>query len=108
METHRMRVLRRFGLDPTKHYSLTELAHYSKIPQQALQECYNRGIGAWKNNISSVRLLSNYSKNPNMKAFPRSARLTKQQWAYARVYSLIDKGTTYHTADADIAKKYGF
>lgn len=106
METHRMRVLRRFGMDPDKHYSLAELARHSGIPLAALQACFNRGSGAWTNNIASVRLKKDFSKNPNMAAFPRSARLTKQQWSYARVYSFIDKGKTYHTADADIAKKY--
>jgi hypothetical protein len=101
-----MRVLRRFGLDPDKHYSLAELAHHSGIPLAALRLVYNRGTGAWENNISSVRLKKDFSKNPNIAAYPRSARLTKQQWSYARVYSFIDHGTTYHTADADIAKKY--
>ena len=106
-QTHRMRVLRRFGLDPDKHYSLAELAHYSHIPVAALHEVYNRGTGAWKTNIASVRLLKDFSKNPNMAAFPRSARLSKEMWSYARVYSFIDRGTTYRTADADIARKYG-
>ena len=74
---------------------------------KALQEVYNRGTGAWKNNISSVRLKSDFSKNPNVSKFPRAARLTKEQWSFARVYSFIDKGTTYRTTDSDIAKKYG-
>jgi hypothetical protein len=101
-----MRVLRRFGLDPDKHYSLAEMAHYSHIPLAALREVYNRGTGAWTTSIASVRLKKDFSKNPNMAAFPRSARLTKQQWSYARCWSFIDKGKGYHTADADIAKKY--
>ena len=106
METHRMRVLRRFGLSPDKHYSLAELSKYSHIPVAALQEVYNRGTGAWKNNIASVRLKKDFSKNANVGAYPRSARLSKAQWSYARCYSFIDKGKTYHTADADIARKY--
>ena len=68
---------------------------------------YNRGTGAWKSNPSSVRLKSDFSKNPNLAKYPRSARLTKEQWSMARVYSFVDKGKTYRTTDADIAKKYG-
>jgi hypothetical protein len=76
-----------------------------KVPIEALQEVYNRGIGAWKSNPQSVRL-KDFSKNPNMAKYPRSARLTKEQWAYARVYSFLDKGTTFFTTDKDIATKY--
>jgi hypothetical protein len=76
------------------------------VPEKALQEVYNRGVGAWKNNISSVRLKKDFTKNPNVSKYPRSARLPKEMWAMARVFSFLDKGTTYTTADADIAKKY--
>jgi hypothetical protein len=104
--THRENILRKLGLPATTHLSLSALAGYTKTPVQALQEVYNRGIGAWKSNPQSVRIKSNFSKNPNMSKYPRSARLTKEQWAYARVYSFLDKGTDYYTADMDIAQKY--
>jgi len=106
MLTHREHILKIFGLPKSEHLSLRELAEMSGYPKAALQEVYNRGVGAWKNNISSVRLKSDFSKNPNLIAHPRSARLSKEQWAMARVYSFIDKGTTYHTADSDIARRY--
>jgi hypothetical protein len=106
MPTHRELVLKSFGLPRSEHLSLDELSKKSGYPKSALQEVYNRGIGAWKNNISSVRLKSDFSKNPNLSAHPRSDRLSKEQWAMARVYSFIDKGTTYHTTDSDIAKRY--
>ena len=99
-------LVKRFGLSVDTHPSLADLAKKSGYPKSALQEVYNRGVGAWKNNISSVRLKSDFSKNPNMGKYPRSARLPKEQWAMARVYSFIDKGTTYHTADSDIARRY--
>jgi hypothetical protein len=85
--------------------SLEELAEHTDLPVEALQEIFNRGVGAWKNNISSVRL-KDFSKNPNLSKYPRSARLSKEQWAMARVYSFVDKGKTFHTADADIARNY--
>lgn len=83
------------------------IATLMHIPMGAIHECFKRGIGAATTNPQSVRLKKDFSKNPNMSKYPRSARLTKQQWAYARCYSLMDKGTTYYTADADIVRKYG-
>lgn len=106
METHRERVLKKLGLPKDTHLSLSELAKKSGVPYLALRECYNRGIGAAKNNVASIRLKSDFSKNPDTKTFPRSARLSKEQWAMARCYSLIDKGKTYYTADSDIVRRY--
>ena len=77
------------------------------MPKSALQEVYNRGIGAWKTNIASVRLQKDFSKNPNTQKYPRSARLGKEMWAFARVYAFV-MGTkkVYEGSDKDIAKKY--
>lgn len=72
----------------------------------ALQEIYNRGIGAWKSNPESVRLKKDFSKNPNLAKYPRSQRLSKEQWAMARVFSFVNKGKTFRTTDKDIAEKY--
>lgn len=104
--THRENVLRALGLPLTSHLSINELSGLTSLPIEALQEVYNRGVGAWKSNPASVRLNKDFSKNTNLSAYPRSARLTKEQWAMARVYSFINKGTTFMTADADIARKY--
>jgi len=106
MLTHRESVLEKLGLPKTTHLSLSELSKRTGVPHIMLQESYNRGVGAWKNNLSSVRLKKDFSKNPNTSAYPRSARLPKEMWAMARVYSLLDKGTDYHTADKDLVMKY--
>ena len=106
MPTHRENFLRKHGLPRDTSLSMSEISRLSKVPMAALQEVYNRGIGAWKSNPESVRLKSNFSKNPNMAKYPRSARLTKEQWAMARVYSFVDHGKTYKTTDKDIATKY--
>lgn len=106
METHKERLFKRVGLPPNTPLSKKQIALLFKVPIKAIHEIFNRGIGAWKNNIASVRLQKDFSKNPDTKRYPRSKRLSKEQWAYARVYSFLDKGKTYHTADADIAKKY--
>jgi hypothetical protein len=99
-------VLKILGLPKDTSLSIEELAEHTDLPVEALQEVYNRGVGAWRTNIASVRLKKDFSKNPNLSKYPRSARLGKEQWGMARLYSFIDKGKTFHTADADIAEKY--
>lgn len=106
MPTHKQDVLRKLGLPKDSQLSLEEISEATDLPLEALQEVFNRGIGAWKTNIASVRLRSDFSKNPDVRKYPRSARLGKEQWAFARVYSFINKGKTFHTADADIAREY--
>lgn len=83
--------------------SLGQISRLSEVPKEALQEVYNRGIGAWKTNPESVRLKGSFKKDPSA---PRSMKLSKEQWAMARVYSFVDHGKTFKTADSDIAKEY--
>lgn len=104
MTTHRLQVFRKLGVPPNSSFSLAELADITDLPIGALQEVYNRGIGAWKTNPESVRLKSDFSKRPDA---PRSARLSKEQWAFARVYAWINKSKVFYNQDADIAQKYG-
>ena len=103
MKTHREKVLTRLGLSLSEGHSIPDLAKATGIPAIALQEVYNRGIGAWKTNPESVRLKGSFKKDPSA---PRSAKLSKEMWAMARVYSFIDRGKTFKTADSDIATKY--
>ena len=107
MPTHRENFYRKHNIPLDKSLSLTAIAKLSGVPLKALQEIKKRGEGAWGNNLASVRLKDTYEKNPNTTAFPRSARLSMNAWSFGRIYSFLDKGTTYYTADADIAKKYG-
>jgi len=104
MPTHREQVFRRYGLDKSKSYNLTELAKITKFPKRILQEVYNRGTGAWKTNPTSVRLKGSFQKDPNP-SIPRSKRLSKEQWSYARVFSFINGGKTTKTADKDLYDK---
>lgn len=92
--THRENVLKRWKQED-KGYSLEELAEMSGVPLKTLQEVYNRGIGAYKTNPESVRLKGSYVKG--VKA-PMSKKLSKEQWAMARVYSFLD-GNKKHDND---------
>jgi hypothetical protein len=106
MPTHRESVLKALGLPKTTQLSIEELAEKTDLPIEALQEVYNRGIGAWRGQLSSVRLKKDYSKNPDTKRYPRSSRLGKEQWAYARVYAWINKSKVFYNQDSDIAREY--
>lgn len=90
----RKRVMKKYGLED-KGYSLAELAEITGVPESTLQEVYNRGIGAYKTNPRSVRMKVSFAKNVDA---PMSKKLSKEQWAMARVYSFLD-GNPKHDND---------
>jgi hypothetical protein len=94
MKTHRENVIERLGLENKKH-SLLALAKASGISKSILQQVYNRGIGAYKTNPISVRMKNTFMKNV---VAPMSQKLSKEQWAMARVYSFLD-GNPKHDTD---------
>lgn len=103
MPTHREQVLKKLGLPKTTHLSLEELANATDLPIEALQEVYNRGIGAYSTSPLSVRMKGTFKKGVNA---PMSMKLSKEQWAMARVYAWINKSKVFHNQDSDIARKY--
>lgn len=92
-KTRRENVMKRLKLKK-KSYSLEDLSKASGVPMEILQQVYNRGIGAYSN-TESVRLKGSFVKN--VKA-PMSKKLSKEQWAMARVYSFLD-GNPKHDED---------
>ena len=91
--THKRKVLKKLGLDDTGH-SVDDLAKASGVPRKVLQEVYNRGIGAYKTNPTSVRMKGSYAKGVDA---PMSKKLSKEQWAMARVYSFLDGNPSHDT-----------
>lgn len=82
---------KKHGIPVDTGLSLTQIARLSGIPRAALQEVYNRGIGAYKTNPESVR--------PQVKS--------AEQWAFSRVYAFVMKRKrVFFGADKDIAEKY--
>jgi hypothetical protein len=82
---------KKHGIPTDESLSLSRIAKLSGMPARALQEVYNRGIGAYKTNPESVKPMVQ----------------SKEQWAMGRVYSFVMKrATTFGKADKDIAKKY--
>jgi len=83
--THKESVLARLGLEEGQ--SLASLSKASGISKKILQEVYDRGIGAYKTDPISVRMKGTFRKGVNA---PMSKKLSKEQWAMARVYSFLD------------------
>ena len=82
---------KRHGVPVEDGLSLAEISKLSGFPRKALQEVYNRGVGAYKTNPASVR--------PQVQS--------PEQWAMGRVYSFVMKRpSTFGGADKDIAVKY--
>ena len=70
-----------------KSNSLETISKLTGIKKSILLEVFRRGSGAWEGNVKSVRL----KDGSKSKTAPRSARMGKQQWSYARVYGFVMK-----------------
>ena len=92
MATWKEKYNKKYGFDKEKSHSLNAISKKTGVSKKGLQKIYNKGIGAWKSNIGSVRLKGSFKKNTNTKKYPRSSRIGKQQWAMARVYSAVMGG----------------
>lgn len=104
-KTNKKQFLKLHGLPEDTSLSLEDMSALSGMPVSALQAVYNRGIGAWKTNPRSVRIKTTFGKDPSK---PRESRLSKEQWAGARVYAFLMKTPkVYYGADDDIREHYG-
>ena len=81
------------------------------MPMNALRKVYDRGIGAHKTNLESVRLRPGTKYGPAYKknvVAPRSAKLSPEMWGYGRTYAFVMKTPkVFYGADKDIAVMYG-
>jgi len=81
--------------------SKKDISKLTGIPIKILDEVYDRGLMAHKNNPQSVRSLS--GKKVGGKSL--KGKMSAQQWSMARIYSFVMKGKTWQTADKDLADK---
>lgn len=70
-------------------------AKRSRYSASTLQKVYNRGIGAWSTSPRSVRSKSGAKR---AQGFPKSMRMSPQQWACGRVNSFV-RGSRKHDLD---------
>ena len=101
--TNKEEYLKRHNLPKDTSLSKREIAKISNIPIKILDDVYDRGIGAYKTNPQSVRTKEG-KKDPSA---PLSRKMSKEQWAMARVYSFVNKveGKRKLNHDTDLAKK---
>jgi DNA polymerase III sliding clamp (beta) subunit (PCNA family) len=74
--TYKDKYNRKYNYPKNTSHTLEEISKDTNVSIEGLQQIYNKGIGAYKTNPSSVR--------PNVKS--------KEQWAMARVYSAVMGG----------------
>lgn len=87
-ETRKQKFMRRRGLPASTQLDLKGISRWSGVSERNLQDVYDRGVGAHRTNPRSVRLKGSFKKDPGA---PLSKRLSKEQWAFARVYAFLDK-----------------
>ena len=97
MATYKQKFNRKFGFDKDKAHSKASITRLTGISKRDLDEIFDRGVGAFRNNPASVR--------PSVKS--------EEQWSYARIYAFIMK--TYNgisknkekiNQDNDLYEKY--
>ena len=103
MSTWKEKYNKKYGFPASASHSLADISKTTGISKSILQQVYNRGTGAWNTNIASVRVAATGRKDPGA---PRSVKMGKQQWSYARVYSFVMGGKTQKTADKDLWEKH--
>ena len=101
--TNKNEYLKRHKLPLDSSLSKQEISKISKVSMKILDEVYDRGIGAYKTNPESVRTKEG-KKDPKA---PLSKKMSKEQWAMARVYSFVNKleGKKKLNHDLDLAEK---
>ena len=89
VETNKQKFNKKYGQPINKSNSLKDISRLTGYTMASLKVIYRKGIGAYKTNPQSVR--------PNVKS--------AEQWAMARVYASIRRGTKSHAVDKIHLKK---
>jgi len=88
MSTFKSKYNNKYGFPKNESHSVEDISKTSGIKKSILQDVYDRGVGAWKTNPTSVRSKSGNKKDSG---FPLSQRMSKERWAYGRVYGFVMK-----------------
>jgi len=100
--TNKNRFNIKYKQDKNKSNSKADIVRLTGIPKRILDEVYDRGLAAHKNNPQSVRSVS--GKKIGGKSL--KGKMSAQQWAMSRLYSFLVKAPgTWGRADKDIADK---
>lgn len=102
MSSYKQKFNKKYGFSLNEPHNLNEISKITKVKKSILQQVFNRGVGAHKSNIASVRLKSG---KKDYSVLDASKKMTAEQWAYARLYSFVMGGKTSKTADFDLYSK---
>lgn len=89
MYTYKNQFNRKYGFEPDTPHSLTDISKITGYKKSGLQTIFNKGVGAFKTNPSSVR---------------KGIR-SPEQWAQARVYSAVMGGKTAEIDKSHLIRK---
>ena len=102
--TNREAFLKKHHLPASTSLSLQEIAKLSGMPLSALKMVYNKGLGAYHTNPTSVRMKGTFKKGIDA---PMSQKLSPEQWGMGRVYAFVMKSPkVFHGPDKHIAEMY--
>lgn len=102
MATSLEKLKKKYGNDIVA--TVASISKKTGIPASILDEVAVRASGAWRSNLASVRLKSG-EKNPDTKRFPRSARMSREQWIGGRLAGFAignPKQVTKGAPDSDL------
>ena len=105
MVTYKEKFNKKYNQPKDTSNSKSKISKLTGISMSIINEVYDRGIGAHKTNPQSVRMKGTFKKN--VKA-PISKKLSKEQWAIARVYAFVMKALNPRepqNQDKDLIKK---
>ena len=77
-KSYKQRLIIKLGLDEDTEHTLKQLKNITGIPIKILKEVNERGLAAYYNNMGSVRLKEDYSKNDDLRK-GKSKRLSAEQ-----------------------------
>ena len=102
--TNRTDFLKKHNLPKDTTLSLMQISKLSGMPFSALKMVYNKGLGAYHTNPTSVRMKGSFKKNVDA---PLSKKLSPQQWGMGRVFAFVMKTPkVFYGADKHIAEMY--
>ena len=99
MSTNKQKFNKKYKQPINQANSKKDISKLTGIPMSILDEVYDRGLGAHKNNRASVRNVKGVKGGPGKK-------MSAAQWGASRVYSFVMKQEgTWKKADKDLAEK---
>jgi hypothetical protein len=102
MSSYKQKFNKKYGFSLNEPHNLNEISKITKVKKGILQQVFNRGIGAHKSNIASVRLKSG---KKDYSVLDPSKKMSPEQWGYSRIYSFVMGGKTSKTTDKDLYDK---